>query len=64
MNDRPYPVRTTQAPSASAATGDAPELRVVADNPGLVAHKLGKRCLVALCGGVGEIRVAAHVPPS
>ena len=43
MNDRPYPVRTAQAPSASAATGDAPELRVVADNPGLVAHKLGKR---------------------
>jgi lipopolysaccharide export system ATP-binding protein len=38
MNDRPHPVRTaTPAPAAESV------LRVVADNPGLVANKIGKR---------------------
>jgi len=38
MTDRPHPVRTaTPAPAAES------KLRVVADNPGLVVHKIGKR---------------------
>jgi lipopolysaccharide export system ATP-binding protein len=38
MTDRPHPVRTaTPAPAAEST------LRVVADNPGLVVHKIGKR---------------------
>ncbi|MBL8832409.1 MAG: LPS export ABC transporter ATP-binding protein [Rhodospirillales bacterium] len=40
MTDRPHPVRT--ATPAPAAVADSP-LRVVADNPGLVVHKIGKR---------------------
>ncbi len=37
MTDRPHPVRT-----ATPAPAESP-LRVVADNPGLVVHKIGKR---------------------
>ncbi len=42
MNDRPYPARAAE-PAAAASAGDAPDLRVVAGNPGLVADKIGKR---------------------
>ncbi len=39
MNDRrPHPVRT-----ATPAPAEGPDLRVVADNPGLAAYKIGKR---------------------
>jgi len=41
MSERPHPLGTEQASPAPAAGG--PALRVVADNPGLVAHKIGKR---------------------